>query len=839
MTIEATLQTPAPSTGSRLVATDGRDLPLGSVALEVAASGGIARTTLRQTFRNPHRETLQVQYTLPLPADGAVGGFAFTIAGQRVEGRIEERAQAREDFEDAVAAGRTAALVEQERSSVFTQEVGNLPAGAELLVEITVDQKLRWVEGGWEYRFPTVVAPRYQGAPGRVADAGRVDVDVAPAGQEPAIPCTLALVVGEDLESGTGPASPSHAALLTRTDASVRVALAEHAVLDRDVVVRWQVPRPRTGATLRTAASAHEGRPCLHGLATLVPPAVATAPVARDIVVLLDTSGSMSGLPLEQAKAVLVPLVEALGEGDRLELHSFSDVVESWRPGHVPATPQAKREALAWLRSRKAAGSTEMAAAMRRALEPLREGAQRQVVLVTDGQVGFEAEVLCQVLQHLPVGCRVHAVGVGDATNRSLTAPVARAGRGTEVVVGLDEKPALAGARLVRATRAPTVSALRITGSALQAHAPAHLADLLPDQPVLVPLLLAPEGGTLHLEGTTSEGAWKVDLAVPPAGPQAGDPALARLYGRELVEDLEAEACASGDPATVEPRILEAGLRYRIATRLTSWVATGDTGVDPGEGFRRVRVPQQLPHGMNAMGAGLHGVTQCYALSAAPVCGAVPAVAWVGGAPTLRSAMKGVGVVRACSTSLGGGHGGGGMYGAGGGWSASPGGGHGGSDDVFSGFFDARPDCTPEAFPGFRETATDTVPVIRTGGAAGAGATGPVTAEALAAWLSSACGQPETVLQGQVRRSRADGDGQEFIIEITLPVPLDWSPAEDLVVETGGAWKLAKICMKRTTKAAVLAAGCCLRVVLRVPEACPGLQSLRITCRNRVLVVRL
>src|SRR5690606_19033868 len=126
--------------------------------------GGIARSVLKQRFHNPSDSPLAVTYLVPLPSDGAVSGYSFELQGVTTRGVVAPRAQAREQFEQALMDGRSAALLEQTRSSVFSQDIGNIPAGQCIEIEVIIDHPLAWIGGGWEFRFPTVVAPRYQNA---------------------------------------------------------------------------------------------------------------------------------------------------------------------------------------------------------------------------------------------------------------------------------------------------------------------------------------------------------------------------------------------------------------------------------------------------------------------------------------------------------------------------------------------------------------------------------------------------------------------------------------------------------------------------------------------------
>ncbi|MFT3912721.1 MAG: VIT domain-containing protein [Anaeromyxobacteraceae bacterium] len=602
----------APSSPSgnegRLVAVDGRELPLAGARLEARARGGLCRAVLVQTFRNPHAEPLRVTYLLPLPHDGAVSGFAFTVGGRRVTGEVDKARKARERFERALVEGRTAALVEQDRTSLFTQELGNVPPGGEVVAELTVDQRLAWRAGAWEWRFPTTIAPRYQGAPGRVPDAGKLEVPVADGPL--AVRLTLALTVEDRLAEGGRLESPSHALLATSGPGGLSAALEDGrgVPLDRDVVVRWPVAAPEPGLSLAVTGRPGKGEKArAFGLLTLVPPALTPRTAPRDLVLLFDVSGSMHGEPIDQSRAVALALVDALGPDDRLEMVAFSDAPVRWRARPVAADAAGKRAAVKWLNALAAGGATEMREGIREALRPLREGAGRQVVVFTDGQIGFEQEIVAEILASLPAGSRLHTVGVGDSVNRSLTGPAARAGRGREVVIGLGEAPARAAALLVAHTALPVVTELEVTGSAVKAVAPARPGDLHQGAPSLVALELHPAGGELVVRGRTAEGAFEHRRSVPAAAPGEGPAAVPALFAREAVEDLEARI-ASGDPdhRRLEAAIEKLGLELQIATRLTSWVAISEEAtVDPSSPTRREVMPHALPHGMSAEGLGL------------------------------------------------------------------------------------------------------------------------------------------------------------------------------------------------------------------------------------------
>ncbi|MEX2530783.1 MAG: VIT domain-containing protein [Gemmatimonadota bacterium] len=625
----------APPAG--LVSVDGRRYPLASAEVQARAEGGLALTTLRQFFRNPWREPLEVLYTLPLPADGAVLGYEIQVGDRRIVGEIQTREAAAEAYREALYEGRTAGLLEQDRDDTFQQRLGNIPGETPVEVEIRVLHPLGFLEGEsarWAYRFPTTVGVRYMGAPGRVADRERLEPDRAAEG----LPARLALElefpeapVGETVHSSSHRIEAREEGSEKDGDGGrmTRVMFQEESRLDRDVVVTWPALEPDAAIRI-VEGSGLEGDDGRYALLTLLPPAHPVATFRRDLTLLLDASGSMHGIPLALAGEIAAEAIRGLDEGDRFELLVFSHQVRSLTGGLVQAQPGAVRAALEALGKVEASGGTEMVGALREALRHLRKDGQHQVILLTDGYIGFEDEVVAEVARGLPPGVRIHTVGVGSAPNRTLTRGLARAGRGRELLAG-DEASGREAARLLRnATARPVLTDLRVSGSAVNAVAPERTLDVLAGQPALLTLELAPEGGALEVSAARagSGGRWRWQAAVPGRtersvvreAPEAGRRPtsdgplpltrlpLGALHGRERVADLELEIAGGAPQVRIDDAIQAAGLRHRIVSRLTSLVAVAEEpSVDPLEPRRRERLAVELPAGVSAEGVGLMG----------------------------------------------------------------------------------------------------------------------------------------------------------------------------------------------------------------------------------------
>ena len=421
--------------------------------------------------------------------------------------------------------------------------------------------------------------------------------------------------------AATSPNAPGREIDLEDHEGGVRVSLRDRMKLDRDLVIRWTAAQQEIGVRLVEGKGlpGDDGR---YVLITLTPPAAVREGLARDLTILIDASGSMSGIPISRAKIVAEELLRSLDPEDRFEILAFSNDVKRLVGGPKEASAKRIREALTALGRLEAGGATEMTRAMVEALKPLRPDSQRQVILISDGYIGFEGEVIGEIHRRLVPAARLHAVGVGSAPNRSLTRGAARAGRGVEILVGDDDRrprgfaPASAGDRAAGSDGPGGRRAGACRARARKA------AGCLQGQPLVLLAEIAATGGALRIQGKQEarrqpgSTRWKIPAAGESARTAVQGPGnagvttlpLGALFGREAIEDVELELAAvhhgRGKEGDREPDRSSRGLRHESQEK-TSLVAIQDSHRRPEDPRRRERLAVEVPaEGLSAEGVG-------------------------------------------------------------------------------------------------------------------------------------------------------------------------------------------------------------------------------------------
>ncbi len=614
-------------------------LPLEGVQLRARVVDRVAEVTVEQKFGNPFSETIEAVYVFPLAGGSAVSRFEIQIGKRVVRGRMEERAEARRQYADALQQGKRAALLEQERDDVFTVQVGNVTPGDAITARLTYSERLPFFEDGrTELRLPLVVAPRYvsgqelQREPAghgvvpdttTVPDASRITPPRLAPGFDPKV----SLGIEVELFGGFSElACSQHAVSTSSGPESARVSLArEREPLDRDFVLRWRL----AGAEVKSQLLVHGE----FAMLSLLPPArEGFLGPARDVVFVLDRSGSMEGVKMASAARACALLLRTLGPRDRFAVQAFDDVVE-WMPGgFLQADEGGAERGVKWLRAIASRGGTELDLAMGEALERIRgrgESAGRVpvVVLLTDGQVGDESGVLKRLQRELGEA-RVFTVGVDTAVNGGFLRRLAALGGGTSTLVEPGSRLEEALQAVGREIGTPLVTDLRVEGGVVEP-APSRLPDLFAGRASAAFFRFS--GGRVKVTGRTADGGRFEQDAEPREAPLA---AIDHLWARARIADLEDEFRASHSD-TARRQIVELSIRHTVLTRFTAFVVVDDEVVNP-EGHRRTVVqPVEMPAEWQ-MGPAAVGIGKMFKLSQ-PAAGSTQLTRGMGRMPAVKA----------------------------------------------------------------------------------------------------------------------------------------------------------------------------------------------------------
>jgi len=589
-------------------------LPLLRTEMEAHLSGDLATVTLTQSFANPLDVAVEGTYAFPLPADAAVYAMRMTVGDEVIEAQIRQKEDAKAEYEAAKREGKAAALLVQERPNVFTQQIANLVPGETIQVAIEYAHAVPRQDGGYAFHFPMVVGPRYTPA-GESAggeSAGGLEAwalkDYAPVNTPQAVdPDRVGITVHID---GGMPvravASASHALEVSEDGPDWRtVRLAEGRAIDnQDFVLSYQLEAAAPAVGVTTWSEDGQGVVSL----LIEPPGEGVAAVTpREMVFLLDCSGSMSGVPMDASKRFIRQALQELRPSDRFRIIRFSEAASGFSEAALPATPENIRAALGYVEALEGTGGTQMVEGIKAALTPeIPEGYMRMVVFLTDGYIGNEAEVI-ELLEAEREDARLFSFGIGNSVNRWLIEELARAGRGVARVVRPDEDAGAQASALAARLQSPVLTDIRVDWG----EAPVHTAT--PTQP---PDLFL--GSSLRIMGKVdAAGEWPVTvhgrvggapvtlpvtLTVSRDAPEAG--ALPVIWSRSLVEDGMVDYLSPfntpEDRERIQGDITALGLKYGLVTQWTSFVAVSKAAVNPGGESAASAVPTPGVEGVSA-----------------------------------------------------------------------------------------------------------------------------------------------------------------------------------------------------------------------------------------------
>ncbi|MEV6632859.1 VIT domain-containing protein [Actinoplanes sp. NPDC051470] len=649
-----------PEAGFGALETERGNLPLDRLAVRTSISGLSARTVVAAEFVNVHDVPLEATYIFPLPDRAAVTGMTMTADGHTVQAELQERGAARETYDRAIAEGKRASIAEEERPDVFTMRVGNLVPGERVTVELRLVGPLPYEDGAATFRFPLVVAPRYMpgtALPGRQVGAGHEpDTDAVPDASRisppvllPGFPNPLRLSIEVDVD----PAGLELGAVTSSLHAVVederRISIRPGERADRDFILRLAyAPGGQTAIAVPDQdADAEDAEQGTYAV-TVVPPALEATARPKDVVLLLDRSGSMGGWKMVAARRAAARVVDTLTSGDRFAVLTFDHAVEGAGDGLAEATDRNRFRAVEHLARANARGGTELLAPLKQGLELLagdkaESAGDRVLVLVTDGQVGNEDQILEEIMP-LIGDIRVHTIGIDRAVNAGFLGRLASLGGGRTELVESEDRLDEAMEHIHRRIGAPLVTdlALRAEGLTLVAatQSPQRLPALYPGVPLVISGRYAGSpSGTITVTGRRRDGG-DFETTVPVTAKE--EPVVAAQWARARLRDLE-DRYAAGDHS-LEPAITATSLRFGVLCRFTAFVAVDSRVVNENGENRRVVQPVETPSGWETPAGALGDVaTPFIAMASASMPLASPLPPAPGGRPRFAPRLMATG----------------------------------------------------------------------------------------------------------------------------------------------------------------------------------------------------
>jgi Ca-activated chloride channel homolog len=600
--------------------------------VEIHVTGMVARTQVRQTFKNDQDEWQNALYVFPLPENAAVDHMQMQVGERVIEGQIKEKQQAKKIFVAAKQAGKKASLVEQQRPNMFSNHIANIAPGEQITVTIEYQQTLDYQQGQYSLRFPMTITPRYVPSNNQ-QDAGGDGMTDPLVGE---LASTIAQVIdvptnvhqGEDSNKSAADQQNTedldlqvylHAGVaLEQIDSAYHqivsqeespghyhIALAQQTMANRDFVLSWQ---PKLSQTVQVSHFQQQFNQQTYGLIMIYPPQdLSNSPALtqdRDVIFVLDTSGSMTGESILQAKQALLLALDELSVHDTFNVIEFNSTAQRLWPTSQAAESERLQEARDFIENLSANGGTEMAGALSLALEQSAHQDQndrlKQVIFMTDGSVGNE-NALMQLIQQKLGEARLFTVGIGSAPNSYFMSEAAQSGKGTYTYIGAVSEVKDKMLSLLQKLAHPAVTDLhlRLNGQRLDLQGqlesyPRTMSDLYLGEPLVLSYQQtlsaqskqpAVSAESLSLHGRFQKASWQQPLTASTIQKQAG---LNVLWARQKITQLSRDLRTIGmDNRDVErgkviqQHITDTALSHHLVSQFTSLVAVDITPSKP------------------------------------------------------------------------------------------------------------------------------------------------------------------------------------------------------------------------------------------------------------------
>jgi Ca-activated chloride channel homolog len=583
-----------------------------STYVNIQVTGPIAKVVVKQKFINQANEFVEGKYLFPLSETAAVNAMTLHVGERLIKGTIQEKEQALKTYQQATREGKHAGLVEQERANLFTTYVANIAPQESILVEITYIETLTQDGNKFSLHFPMTLTPRYtpeinfSGANiQEISENVKTALDSSFKDSknlttELANPAHIEVHI-KDMRGMEQFESSSHNINVSNNNGLWTINTKNNYVpMDRDFTLQWKISSEKSNMP-HFLHEEVEGTN--YGLLMIMPPEIpdGDSVLARDVIFIIDTSGSMGGESIEQAKASLVFALDHLNDHQKFNIIEFNSIYRSLFTKSNLATNEYKQQAIEFVKSLEANGGTEMAPALREALAQQTDPEYlRQIIFITDGAVSNEEE-LFGIIHQMLGQTRLFTVGIGSAPNGYFMKKAAEMGRGTQTLINDLSNVNSKMSKLFTQLEKPLLKDIKI---ALPENVnvefyPEKIPDLYAGEPIIVAMKFNSVPETLEISGQ-GKMPWTatIDNSQTRKGSTSHNSGIASLWARAKIESLSDRILREPNQDALKTELIETAITHKLVSQFTSFVAveeiiTRDINTD----LKQSSVENLLPKG--------------------------------------------------------------------------------------------------------------------------------------------------------------------------------------------------------------------------------------------------
>lgn len=599
--------------------------PLKHTSVTAKVSGYVSHVTVKQTFHNPFKEKIEAVYTFPLSETGAVDEMVMKVGDRIIHGTIKKREEAKTIYEQAKAHGNVASLLDQERPNIFTQSVANIEPGKEVEITIQYVDLLPYEDGKYTFAFPTVVGPRFNPGPAigkqgtgwshdttEVPDASRITPPVTPEATRAGHDISINVEIDGGVPISNLRSSLHEINIANKTDKSANVSLVDkNTIPNKDFVLKWDVAGDSLKSGYLTYRDPKSKDQSGYFTMMLLPPKKVTPETVapKEMIFLIDCSGSQSGMPLAKAKETLTYIVDHMNPNDSFQIISFNNRSESLFTKPTQNSAEMRREAKHYIDALQARGGTWMAPAVEAVFnQPTDKNRLRIVTFMTDGYVGNDMEILGLVKKHRGAS-RWFPFGTGNSVNRFLIDGIAKEGGGESEFVLLNSPAGEVGKKFYDRISSPVLTDVKVKfeGGDVKEVFPRDVSDVWAQKPLYIKgRYNTPGTATATLTGFHAGKPYSQTLKMTLPENAATNTGVASTWARAKVDRLMSEdwlGAQRGNPnKEIKDEIVQTALAHHIMTQYTSFVAVEETYVTKGGKPTLEVVPVEMPDGVSREG---------------------------------------------------------------------------------------------------------------------------------------------------------------------------------------------------------------------------------------------